>query len=88
MSVVAGSSGLLIKYRACDETMTLTFVLPVLFSLAVVQRVDSVSEGIANYGGKIIAVETDLKKLGKFYVQRGTTVWDQVENLSESERKC
>lgn len=23
------------------------------------------SEGIANYGGKIIAVETDLKKLGK-----------------------
>lgn len=29
------------------------------------QRVDSVSEGIANYGGKIVAVETDLKKLGK-----------------------
>lgn len=29
------------------------------------QRVDNVSEGIANYGGKIIAVETDLKKLGK-----------------------
>lgn len=26
------------------------------------------SEGIANYGGKIIAVETDLKKLGKFHV--------------------
>lgn len=23
------------------------------------------SEGIENYGGKIIAVETDLKKLGK-----------------------
>ncbi|XP_036934428.1 collectin-12-like isoform X1 [Acanthopagrus latus] len=31
--------------------------------LRLVQRVDSVSEGIANYGGKIIAVETDLKKL-------------------------
>lgn len=30
-----------------------------------VQRVDTVSEGIENYGGKITAVETDLKKLGK-----------------------
>lgn len=29
-----------------------------------VQRVDSVSEGIANYGGKIVAVESDLKRLG------------------------
>ena len=78
MSVVGGSCGLLIKDITCDETVTLTFVLPILCSLAVVQRVDSVSEGIANYGGKIIAVETDLKKLGKFYVQRGTKVWDQI----------
>ncbi len=31
MSVVAGNSALLIKDGACDETMTLTFVLPVLF---------------------------------------------------------
>lgn len=31
-----------------------------------VQKVDSVSEGIANYGGKIIAVETDLKNLGMY----------------------
>ncbi|MEQ2275474.1 hypothetical protein XENORESO_003899, partial [Xenotaenia resolanae] len=38
-----------------------------------VQRVDSVSEGIANYGGKIIAVETDLKKLD-----------DQTEEKSEN----
>lgn len=52
----------------CGETVTPTFVLPVLCFLLVVQRVDSVSEGIANYGGKIIAVETDLKKLGKFLV--------------------
>ncbi|CAL8313753.1 unnamed protein product [Merluccius merluccius] len=29
----------------------------------VVQRVDTVSEGMTNYGGKIMAVETDLKKL-------------------------
>lgn len=44
--------------------MTLTFVLPAFFT--VVQKVDNVSEGIANYGGKITAFETDLKKLGKF----------------------
>lgn len=31
----------------------------------VVQRMDNVTEGIQNYGGKINAVETDLKKLGK-----------------------
>lgn len=34
---------------------------------AVVQKVDNVSEGMENYGGKIIAVETDLKKLGEFH---------------------
>lgn len=27
---------------------------------------DNMTEGMQNYGGKIIAVETDLKKLGKF----------------------
>lgn len=32
--------------------------------LSVVQRMDSVTEGIQRYGGKINAVETDLKKLG------------------------
>lgn len=31
----------------------------------VVQRMDNVTEGMQNYGGKINAVETDLKKLGK-----------------------
>lgn len=38
--------------------------------LTVVQRVDIVSEGIANYGGKIIAVESDLKKLGKVHISK------------------
>lgn len=33
---------------------------------SVVQRMDSVTEGMQSYGGKINAVETDLKKLGKF----------------------
>lgn len=31
----------------------------------VVQRMDNVTEGMQNFGGKINAVETDLKKLGK-----------------------
>uniref|UniRef100_A0A3Q3W9L0 Collectin-12 n=1 Tax=Mola mola TaxID=94237 RepID=A0A3Q3W9L0_MOLML len=51
-------------------SIALLYVLCTLLTIAVavlgykvVQRVDSVSEGIANYGGKIIAVETDLKKL-------------------------
>lgn len=32
--------------------------------LSVVQKMDNVTEGMQNYGGKINAVETDLKKLG------------------------
>lgn len=36
-----------------------------LFFFPVVQRMDNVTEGMVNYGGKITAVETDLKKLGK-----------------------
>lgn len=36
-------------------------------SFSVVQRMDNVTEGMQNYGGKINAVETDLKKLGKSY---------------------
>lgn len=35
------------------------------FPQPVVQRMDIVTEGMQNYGGKINAVETDLKKLGK-----------------------
>uniref|UniRef100_A0A8C3AU85 Collectin-12 n=1 Tax=Cyclopterus lumpus TaxID=8103 RepID=A0A8C3AU85_CYCLU len=44
---------------------TLLIIAVAVLGYKVVQRVDNVSEGIANYGGKIIAVETDLKKLGK-----------------------
>lgn len=54
--------------KTCNDLVTLTFLVPfvVVFFFAVVQKVDSVSEGIENYGGKIIAVETDLKKLGMY----------------------
>ncbi|KAK1884753.1 Collectin-12 [Dissostichus eleginoides] len=55
---------------ALKTSIALLYVLCTLLTIAVavlgykvVQRVDTVSEGIANYGGKIIAVETDLKKL-------------------------
>ncbi|XP_074549593.1 collectin-12-like isoform X1 [Halichoeres trimaculatus] len=55
---------------ALKASIALLYVLCTLLTIAVavlgykvVQRVDTVSEGIANYGGKIIAVETDLKKL-------------------------
>lgn len=37
----------------------------IFFVLAVVQRMDNVTEGMQSYGGKINAVETDLRKLGK-----------------------
>lgn len=40
------------------------FIALFLPVLSVVQRMDSVTEGIQNYGGKVNAVETDLKKLG------------------------
>ncbi|XP_037312254.2 collectin-12-like [Pungitius pungitius] len=58
------------KEWALKTSIALLYVLCTLLTIAVavlgykvVQRVDNVSEGIANYGGKIIAVETDLKKL-------------------------
>uniref|UniRef100_A0A3Q1H1P6 Collectin-12 n=1 Tax=Anabas testudineus TaxID=64144 RepID=A0A3Q1H1P6_ANATE len=55
---------------ALRAAIGLLYVLCALLTIAVavlgykvVQRMDSVSEGIQNYGGKINAVETDLKKL-------------------------
>ncbi|XP_030635019.1 collectin-12-like, partial [Chanos chanos] len=55
---------------ALKAAIVLLYILCALLTIAVavlgykvVQRVDDVSEGIENYGGKIIAVETDLKKL-------------------------
>uniref|UniRef100_A0A3B3ZFK4 C-type lectin domain-containing protein n=1 Tax=Periophthalmus magnuspinnatus TaxID=409849 RepID=A0A3B3ZFK4_9GOBI len=55
---------------ALKTSIALLYVLCILLTIAVavlgykvVQKVDSVSEGIENYEGKIIAVETDLKKL-------------------------
>ncbi|XP_061695547.1 collectin-12-like [Syngnathoides biaculeatus] len=55
---------------ALRAAIALLYVLCALLTIAVavlgykvVQRMDSVAEGMQNYGGKINAVETDLKKL-------------------------
>uniref|UniRef100_A0A3Q1FIW2 Collectin-12 n=1 Tax=Acanthochromis polyacanthus TaxID=80966 RepID=A0A3Q1FIW2_9TELE len=55
---------------ALRAAIALLYVLCALLTIAVavlgykvVQRMDSVTEGMQNYGGKINAVETDLKKL-------------------------
>ncbi|XP_062335251.1 collectin-12-like [Osmerus eperlanus] len=55
---------------ALKTSIGLLYVLCTLLTIAVavlgykvVQKVDYVSEGMENYGGKIIEVETDLKKL-------------------------
>ncbi|KAF7668432.1 hypothetical protein LDENG_00014680 [Lucifuga dentata] len=55
---------------ALRAAIALLYVLCALLTIAVailgykvVQRMDNVTEGMQNYGGKIIAVETDLKKL-------------------------
>uniref|UniRef100_A0A3Q2Z2P7 Collectin-12 n=1 Tax=Hippocampus comes TaxID=109280 RepID=A0A3Q2Z2P7_HIPCM len=55
---------------AVRAAIALLYVLCALLTIAVavlgykvVQRMDSVAEGMQNYGGKINAVETDLKKL-------------------------
>ncbi|KAM3842727.1 collectin-12-like, partial [Diretmus argenteus] len=55
---------------ALRTAIALLYVLCALLTIAVavlgykvVQRMDNVTEGLQNYGGKIDAVETDLKKL-------------------------
>ncbi|KAK7163173.1 hypothetical protein R3I93_007269 [Phoxinus phoxinus] len=55
---------------ALRVAIALLYVLCALLTIAVavlgykvVQRMDNVTEGMENYGGKIMAVETDLKKL-------------------------
>ncbi|XP_066536307.1 collectin-12 isoform X1 [Hoplias malabaricus] len=55
---------------ALRAAIALLYVLCALLTIAVavlgykvVQKMDNVTEGMENYGGKIMAVETDLKKL-------------------------
>ncbi|XP_035511367.1 collectin-12-like [Morone saxatilis] len=71
---------------ALKTSIVLLYVLCTLLTIAVavlgykvVQRVDSVSEGIANYGGKIIAVETDLKKLDDQAGQKSENTTTEIQ---------
>ncbi|KAM3593491.1 uncharacterized protein V6R79_014123 [Siganus canaliculatus] len=71
---------------ALKTSIALLYVLCTLLTIAVavlgykvVQRVDSVSEGIANYGGKIIAVETDLKKLDDQAGQKSENTTTEIQ---------
>lgn len=49
----------------CVLFMFFVFIYIQYIMSPVVQRMDSVTEGLQSYGGKINAVETDLKKMGK-----------------------
>lgn len=71
---------------ALKTSIALLYVLCTLLTIAVavlgykvVQRVDSVSEGIANYGGKIIAVESDLKKLDDQAGQKSENTTTEIQ---------
>ncbi|XP_029313696.1 LOW QUALITY PROTEIN: collectin-12-like [Cottoperca gobio] len=76
---------------ALKISIALLYVLCTLLTIAVavlgykvVQRVDSVSEGIANYGGKIIAVETDLKNLGDQAGMKSENTTTEIQTFKNS----
>ncbi|XP_031706015.1 collectin-12 [Anarrhichthys ocellatus] len=76
---------------ALKTSIALLYVLCTLLTIAVavlgykvVQRVDSVSEGIANYGGKIIAVETDLKKLDDQAGEKSENTTTEIETFKNN----
>ncbi|XP_068566058.1 collectin-12-like [Cebidichthys violaceus] len=76
---------------ALKTSIALLYVLCTLLTIAVavlgykvVQRVDSVSEGIANYGGKIVAVETDLKKLDDQAGEKSENTTTEIETFKNN----
>ncbi|XP_071341053.1 collectin-12-like [Trachinotus anak] len=78
---------------ALKTSIALLYVLCTLLTIAVavlgykvVQRVDSVSEGIANYGGKIIAVETDLKKLDDQTGEKSENTTTEIQTFKNNIR--
>ncbi|XP_019943140.1 collectin-12 [Paralichthys olivaceus] len=76
---------------ALKTSIALLYVLCTLLTIAVavlgykvVQRVDSVSEGIANYGGKIVAVETDLKKLDDQTGEKSENTTTEIQSFKNN----
>ncbi|KAM7369799.1 hypothetical protein PAMP_011090 [Pampus punctatissimus] len=76
---------------ALKTSIALLYVLCTLLTIAVavlgykvVQKVDSVSEGIANYGGKINAVETDLKKLDDQTGEKSENTTTEIQSFKNN----
>ncbi|XP_034038503.1 collectin-12-like [Thalassophryne amazonica] len=68
--------------------IALLYVLCALLTIAVailgykvVQRMDSVTEGMENYGGKINAVETDIKKLDDQAGQKSVNTTSEIKTF-------
>lgn len=73
---------------ALRAAIALLYVLCALLTIAVavlgfkvVQRMDNVTEGMQNYGGKINAVETDLKKFGNQAGQKSINATGEIRTF-------
>lgn len=73
---------------ALRAAIGLLYVLCALLTIAVavlgfkvVQRMDNVTEGMENYGGKINAVETDLMKFGNQAGQKSINATSQIKTF-------
>ncbi|XP_041848457.1 collectin-12-like [Melanotaenia boesemani] len=73
---------------ALRAAIALLYVLCALLTIAVavlgykvVQRMDNVTEGMQNYGGKINDVETDLKKLGNQAGEKSVNATSEIKTF-------
>uniref|UniRef100_A0A8C3AJR7 Collectin-12 n=1 Tax=Cyclopterus lumpus TaxID=8103 RepID=A0A8C3AJR7_CYCLU len=73
---------------ALRAAIALLYVLCALLTIAVailgykvVQRMDNVTEGMQNYGGKINAVETDLKKLDDQTAEKSVNATSNIKTF-------
>ncbi|CAL1580349.1 unnamed protein product [Knipowitschia caucasica] len=73
---------------ALRAAIGLLYVLCALLTIAVavlgfkvVQKMDNVTEGMQNYGGKIIEVETDLKKFGNRSGQKSVNATSEIRTF-------
>lgn len=73
---------------ALRAAIALLYLLCALLTIAVavlgfkvVQRMDNVTEGMQNYGGKINAVETDLKKFGNQAGQKSINATSEIRTF-------
>lgn len=73
---------------ALRAAIAMLYVLCALLTIAVavlgfkvVQRMDNVTEGMQNYGGKINAVETDLKKFGNQAGQNSVNATSEIRTF-------